>query len=237
VCCTRLAENTRRKKSPKIGHLRTIAQICRTISSQRRHVSTIGNKLVKQQFLFHMSSQYGELQPISGWYWSTSLGHPSKFQRVSGIDFVTAPTSLNGGQPKCTVFGRILGCYTMYTFSGALAKPNRILPGAKFTLRPSVAFSYIGASRGPGAPPFPLVHSLPDLLLFYFSPFLFSFALPVFLLLSIPSPFSTSVVPVRFQVGGRRRQPNLGLVCYGIGQAIKFSSCRLFFLSFFFFLA
>jgi len=32
----------------------------------------------------------------------------------------------------------------VYTFSGALA-PDRILPGAKFTLRPSLAFSYIGS--------------------------------------------------------------------------------------------
>jgi len=28
------------------------------------------------------------------------LGHPSKFQRVSGLGFVTAPTSLNGDQPN-----------------------------------------------------------------------------------------------------------------------------------------
>jgi len=31
-----------------------------------------------------------------------------------------------------------------YTFSGAFA-PNVILPGAKFTLRPSLAFFYIGS--------------------------------------------------------------------------------------------
>ena len=41
----------------------------------------------------------------------------------------------------CTRFGRLLGWYTVYTFSGALA-PNGILPGAKFTLRPNLAFSY-----------------------------------------------------------------------------------------------
>ena len=43
TCCTRLAENklTRRKKSPKIRHLGTIAQLCWAISSQLRHVSTI----------------------------------------------------------------------------------------------------------------------------------------------------------------------------------------------------
>jgi len=34
--------NTGRKKSPKIRHLRTIAQLCWAISSQLRHISTIG---------------------------------------------------------------------------------------------------------------------------------------------------------------------------------------------------
>ena len=47
TCCTRLAENTGRKKSPKSRHLRTIVQLCRAISSQLRHVSTIGTKFVK----------------------------------------------------------------------------------------------------------------------------------------------------------------------------------------------
>jgi len=38
--------NTGRKKSPKMRHLGTIAQLCRAISSQLRHVSTIGKELV-----------------------------------------------------------------------------------------------------------------------------------------------------------------------------------------------
>ena len=42
--CTRLAANTGRKKVAKNRHLGTIAQICRAISSQRRHVSTIGKR-------------------------------------------------------------------------------------------------------------------------------------------------------------------------------------------------
>jgi len=57
----RLAENTGHKKSPKSRHLRTIAQPYWTISSQLKHVSTIGKKLGKQQCLLHMSSQFGEL--------------------------------------------------------------------------------------------------------------------------------------------------------------------------------
>ena len=44
----------------------------------------------------------------------------------------------------CTMFGRLLAWYTIDTFSGLLA-PDGILPGAKFTLRPRLAFSYIGS--------------------------------------------------------------------------------------------
>jgi len=62
-----LAANTGRKKSSKNRHLGTIAQLCRVISLQVRHVSTFGKKLVKQQYLLHMFLQYGELQPTSGW--------------------------------------------------------------------------------------------------------------------------------------------------------------------------
>ena len=44
TCCTRLGENTGRKKVAKNRHLGTIAQVCWAISSQRRHKSTIGKK-------------------------------------------------------------------------------------------------------------------------------------------------------------------------------------------------
>jgi len=46
--------------------LGTIAQLCWVISSQPRHISTIGKQLVKQQYLLHMSLQYGELRLTSG---------------------------------------------------------------------------------------------------------------------------------------------------------------------------
>jgi len=36
----------RTQKSPKMRHLGTMVQLCRTISSQRRHLSTIGQKLL-----------------------------------------------------------------------------------------------------------------------------------------------------------------------------------------------
>ena len=43
----------------------------------------------------------------------------------------------------CTMFGRLLHWCTIYTCWGLLP-PNGILPAAKFTLLPRLAFSYIG---------------------------------------------------------------------------------------------
>ena len=69
-----------------------------------------------------------------------SLGH-----RVSRLGFVTAATSFTGGQPN---FARCLALSwagTLYVHFRELLPPNGILLGAKFTLRPSLAFSYIGS--------------------------------------------------------------------------------------------
>ena len=75
MCCTQLAGNVG-PKPPTVHHLGTISQFCRAISSQRRYVS-IGKKLVKQQYLSHMSLQYGELWRTSGCNRFVSLRHPS----------------------------------------------------------------------------------------------------------------------------------------------------------------
>jgi len=78
------------KKSPS----GTIAQICRAklISSQLRHIYN-RKKTVKQQYLLHMSAQYGELQPTSGWDPLASLGHPSppkKKEKINGFRVLAA---------------------------------------------------------------------------------------------------------------------------------------------------
>ena len=104
----------------KDRHLRTIAQLCRAESSQLRHVSIIGKKLVKQQYLLHMSTQYSELRSTSGWERFGCLRHPNKFQRVSRLGFVTAATSFIRSQPffaRCLAISR---AGTLYVhFSGA----------------------------------------------------------------------------------------------------------------------
>jgi len=59
-------------------HLFTIAQICPAMSSQLRHVSTIG-KMAKQQYLLHMFSQYGELSPLAAEIGLPVWGTPANF--------------------------------------------------------------------------------------------------------------------------------------------------------------
>ena len=81
---------------------------------------------------------------------------------------------------------------------------------------------------GRGTPsPFPLVHLLRHLLFFFY--FSLSFiGFTYFLLLSIPS-LSTRIVPLRFQAGGRRKRPNLGLVCFVCVICIPYFRCILVF--------
>jgi len=83
MCCTRGSLKYRTQKYAKTGHLRTIPQICRDISSQLKHVSTIEKKLVKRQYLLRMCSQHSELRPTNGRDRLAGLGHPSKFPRGS----------------------------------------------------------------------------------------------------------------------------------------------------------
>jgi len=75
----RLAENSGRKNDAKTRHLGTITQLCRAISSQLRHVSTIGKKLLKQLYLLHMSVQYGELGPLAAESVLLVWGTPANF--------------------------------------------------------------------------------------------------------------------------------------------------------------
>jgi len=101
ICCTWLTRNIGRKNYAKNCHLRIIAPLCRAMSSQVRHVSTVGKNHVKQQYLLQMSPpHYGKLRPTNGWDWFRSLGHPSKFQQLLHLGFITAATSLTGGQPN-----------------------------------------------------------------------------------------------------------------------------------------
>jgi len=96
---------SRTENSPKIGHLDTIAQLCLAISSQLRHVLTIGKKLLSSN-ISSTCPRNMELRPTRGWDRFVSLEHPCKFQRVSPLGSVTARHSSIGRQPNFAALNR-----------------------------------------------------------------------------------------------------------------------------------
>jgi len=122
LCCTRLAENTGCKKSPKIRHLVTMAQVCWIVSSQLfiRHVSTIRKKLVKQQYLLHMSSEYGGLRPINGLDRFGSLGTPANFNGFRVLaSLLQRRRSSEANQTLHDVWPSPSWAVTLYIFGGS----------------------------------------------------------------------------------------------------------------------
>ena len=106
MCCKRLAGNTGCKNDAENRHLSTIAQLCRAISLQLRHVSTIGKNLLSSNFSSRCPYSMVNFGPHHGWDWLAGLGHPIIFQRVSRLGSVTAWHSSSGRQPNFVALNR-----------------------------------------------------------------------------------------------------------------------------------
>jgi len=142
-----LTENTGRKKSknsPSGHHCTTLSGY---IFATKGLIDNWKKKLVKQQYLLYMSSQYGKRWPTNGWDWFTNLGHPSTFQRFHVLaSLLQHRRSSEANQTLHDVWpspGLLHYIYIYIDFRGILP-PNRIWPVAKFTLCPSLTFSYVG---------------------------------------------------------------------------------------------
>ena len=105
TCCTGLAANTGRKKDAKNRHLGTIAQLCQAISSQLRHISTIGKNLLSSNMsstCLHNMVNFGPLAvEILSFVWTPlqiSTGFAS-WQRY-------CTTSSSGRQPNFAALNR-----------------------------------------------------------------------------------------------------------------------------------
>ena len=94
------------KNPPGYGpDMGTIAQLCWAISSQLRHVSTIGKKLVKQQYVLHMSHDmvnFGLLAAEICWEFGAPLQISTGF--ASWQRYCTASSS--GRQPNFAALNR-----------------------------------------------------------------------------------------------------------------------------------
>ena len=129
TCCTRLAENKGR-------HLCTIIQLCRAVSLQLRHVSTIRKNLLNSSISStcpHNMVNFGPLTAeIRSGVWGT-LANYNGFRVLASL-----PQRRRSMEAIQTL-------HDVWPSHGlvALLPTNGILPGAKFTLCPSLAFSYI----------------------------------------------------------------------------------------------
>jgi len=79
MCCTWLAGNTGRKNDAKNRHLRTIAQLCPSVSSQLRHISTIEKKLVKSNISPTCPHNMANFGPLTAEIGSGVWGTPANF--------------------------------------------------------------------------------------------------------------------------------------------------------------
>jgi len=79
MCCSRLAANTGRKKVAKNRHLGTVAQLCRAISSQLRHVSTIGKHLLSSNISYTCPHNMVNFGPLAAEIVSLVWGTPANF--------------------------------------------------------------------------------------------------------------------------------------------------------------
>ena len=80
MCCTRLAANAGRTKVAINRHLGTIAQLCRAISSQIRHVSTIGKKNLLSSYISSTRPHYMvNFGPLATEIVSLVWGYPANF--------------------------------------------------------------------------------------------------------------------------------------------------------------
>ena len=121
MCGTRLAENTGRKKVAKNRHLGTIAQLCRAISSQIRHASTIGKKMLSNDMSSTCSRNMVNLGLLTAgicWrVWATPVnfnGFRVCLRYYSDVAY-RMPTKL------CAMYGRLLAWYIIYALLGYLA--------------------------------------------------------------------------------------------------------------------
>jgi len=131
------------KKSPSAHHHTTLSGC---IFTTKAYINSRKKNLLNS----NMSStcphnMVNFAKPTNGWDRFGSLGHPNKFQRISHLAFVSAATSLTGGQPNFAQCSAVSWAGTLCIHFQGLLPPHGILPGAKFTLRPSLKFSYVGS--------------------------------------------------------------------------------------------
>jgi len=143
MCCMRLAGNTGCKNDAKNRHLSTIAQLCRAVSSQLSHLSTIEKKLLNNNMLstcHHNVANFGPLTAEICWrVWGT----PANFNGFRVLaSLLQRRRSPEANQTLHDVWPSPELLH--YTLLKALASWQNFAR-CKIHFSPSLAFFYIGS--------------------------------------------------------------------------------------------
>jgi len=137
MCCARLAGNTERKKSPSAHHCTILPGYIFATKSCINYRKSLLNSNISSRCPDNMAN-FGPLTAEICWRVS---GIAANFSGCHVLALLLSRRRLSQPTKLCMIFGCLLGWYTIYTFSGLLP-PDGNLPGAKFTLRPILVFSY-----------------------------------------------------------------------------------------------
>ena len=102
--------------------------------------------MVKQQYLLQTSTcsyNMANFSPLTAEIYSGACGTPE-----ISTGFVTAATSLTGNQPNFARCLAVSWAGTLYNYFRRAFAPDEILPGAKFTLRPSCLLLFAALLHG-----------------------------------------------------------------------------------------
>jgi len=146
MCCAQIAENTGRKNRKKIRHLRAIAQICRVISSQLRHVSTTEKNLLNSNISSTCPHSMVNFGPLTAEIDSGVWGTPANFNgfRVLAL-LLQRRRSTQVNQTLHDVWPS--PALVDYIHYWGLLPPNGILPRAKFTASKSCVYIFSVTAR------------------------------------------------------------------------------------------
>jgi len=96
------------KKSPKIRHLGTIAQLCRAISSQLRHISTIGKNFISVNTSPRRPNNMANFVPLAAEIGPVVWVTPANFNRFRVLAALLHGTTVVGVSQTCSVKQRAL---------------------------------------------------------------------------------------------------------------------------------
>jgi len=134
------------KKSPSAHHRTTLFRL---ILATKACIDN-RKKVVKQQYLLHMSAQYDELRPTSGWDRFVSFRHPIKFQRLWRLGVVTARNSSTGLQPNFAALNRGRHLYSQGGHHVGIGPPSSydMIRSMIFTCTEKLTYSQLSLSHG-----------------------------------------------------------------------------------------